>query len=66
MPVIQASLTQWAGEADPFRAVTPLRATQVDFSEELREEMRLRQVHLRLHTVREVGPCVRAERCTVI
>ena len=51
MPVIDASLTQWVGEGAPFREVAPLRATQVELSEALREEMRRRQAQ-RTHPVR--------------
>ena len=54
MPVIDASLTQWVGEGAPFREVAPLRATQVELSEALREEMRRRPVHLCPHTVHAV------------
>ena len=54
MPVIEASLTRWAGEDDPFREVAPLCATQVELSEALGEEMRRRRVRLCPHTVRAV------------
>ena len=54
IPVLDASLTQWVGEGAPFREVAPLRATQVELSEALREEMRLRQAQLCLHTVHAV------------
>ena len=54
IPVLDASLTQWVGEGAPFREVAPLRATQVELSEALREEMQLRQAQLCLHTVHAV------------
>ena len=54
IPVIDASLIRWAGEDDPFRAVAPLCATQVELSEALGEEMRARRVRLCPHTVRAV------------
>ena len=40
LPVVDASLIQWVGEDEPFREVAPLRATRVELSEALREEMR--------------------------
>ena len=54
IPVIQASMTQWVGEDAPFREVAPLRATQVELSDALCEEMRQIRAPLCLHTVRAI------------
>ena len=54
IPVVQASMIQWVGEDAPFREVAPLRATQVELSDALCEEMRLGQAPLCLHTVRAI------------
>ena len=54
IPVVQTSTTQLVGEDDLFREVAPLRATRVELSEALCEEMRLSQAPVCLHTVRAV------------